>query len=412
MKKNKLMKLNYKLLAILSAGVVAGIVTGCNGSGGSSGSSSDTGQNWSIVGESGFASSSADIARIKVGNSGNTVIPYVAYTLPKSDSTFPGYVKKFNGSSWEFVGAAFAANVTSSALAVDNVNGTLIPYVAYQDLNNNGKLAVKRFDGASWVTVGDPTAVAGEIMGVGQATSININFDRRGRLLVAYEWYPLGSSNPMAPDGGHPSVISYDPQTNIWRTIGGELSEGTANAAAGYLAMKIAPDNIATLAYSNIGNRSNALYIQQLDLNVESATWGLVGTNFNPSPFVAIDVAEKNKVLAIYADLDTFGGASSLYTGGGNLVSLAPFSNGYIGTTPSTVLGADETPYVVFQGEKQKGVLKSYDANRNVWSVMASSPDEVANPQLTRDAAGNIYVLYSEPEKGGQLTVMKYTPNN
>lgn len=219
---------------------------------------------------------------------------------------------------------------------------------------------------------------------------------------MAYEWYPANSNNPWDM-AGHPEVITYNSNSNSWSKVG---NANIQDNAAAYVSMKISPDNVINLAYSNIGNYTGSLYLFNYNVNFPIG-WQVVGFNINPSPYINLNVASQNAVMVIYADIVNGGGANEISFGNG-LKRLANFANDNIGSTPSTVLSQNNVPYVAFLGTQNKGVLKSYSVESDSWSVVASSPSAIANPQLAVDSNNYIYVLYSEPQQQGKLTVAKY----
>ncbi len=92
-------------------------------------------------------------------------------------------VKKYNGTDWEYVGAAkfSAGDAEGMTIAVNNAG---IPYVAYQDAANSNVLAVKKFDGTNWVDVGT-NAIPGATTGMPY-----IKFDNNDVLHVAMRYFP------------------------------------------------------------------------------------------------------------------------------------------------------------------------------------------------------------------------------
>ena len=77
--------------------------------------------------------------------------PYMAF-MDGSNSAVS--VKKFNGSSWVYVGpplftGSFSPHID---LAFDPVSGE--PYMAFSDNGNSNKTSVMKFDGTNWVNVG------------------------------------------------------------------------------------------------------------------------------------------------------------------------------------------------------------------------------------------------------------------
>ena len=86
---------------------------------------------------------------------------------------------KFDGSSWVSVGnAGFSAGAASSVDLVFGGNGT--PYVAYADDDNGNKATVVKYEGSSWVSVGNTGFSSGTV------TFLSIALDGSGTPYVAY----------------------------------------------------------------------------------------------------------------------------------------------------------------------------------------------------------------------------------
>ena len=107
------------------------------------------GNYWVSVGSNDFSVSKASGISFQVDNG----TPYIAYSEWPNSGAGAGriIVKKFDGSSWVNVGDYVSSgNGSDPSLVI--FNGT--PYVAYTDVANSNRGAVKKFDGSSWVSVG------------------------------------------------------------------------------------------------------------------------------------------------------------------------------------------------------------------------------------------------------------------
>lgn len=112
------------------------------------------GTTWEAVGLEGFSRGRALYIKLAIDKKNN--IPYVAYKDMDKDGK--ATVKKLNGSTWVTVGSeGFTideANFISLAIDSDG-----IPYIAYIESENVepihlGEVTVKKFDGSIWETVG------------------------------------------------------------------------------------------------------------------------------------------------------------------------------------------------------------------------------------------------------------------
>jgi len=95
-------------------------------------------------------------------------VPFVAYM----DLDFNGKasVKKFNGTDWEYVGqSGFSTGVAYYSCLAFNPGGD--PFVGFKDYSTNNKVTVMKFDGNNWLPVGLPGFSAGAVNDVSLAIS-------------------------------------------------------------------------------------------------------------------------------------------------------------------------------------------------------------------------------------------------
>ncbi|MCW3120528.1 MAG: ancA 3 [Flavipsychrobacter sp.] len=82
-------------------------------------------------------------------------VPYISFT----DYNIAAHatVMKYDGTDWVVVGSPGFSFGTAfyTSLAMDTSGATPVPYVAYQDYDDNGKATVRKYDGTNWVTVGN-----------------------------------------------------------------------------------------------------------------------------------------------------------------------------------------------------------------------------------------------------------------
>jgi len=111
------------------------------------------GASWISVGPTSF-SATFSMTDIVFDASG---VPYVLSNYnPGLDYKIT--ILKFNGTAWAVLGVSYfnAGSVGAKAsLVMDNAS---VPYVAYQNANNNNITTVMKYNGTSWVTVGGATA--------------------------------------------------------------------------------------------------------------------------------------------------------------------------------------------------------------------------------------------------------------
>ncbi len=107
------------------------------------------GTSWSTLGTTGFTTAKASMLKMALYQ--NT--PYVAYYTSVSDGGANKIsVQKWNGTSWEFVGAEnFTLEMYYDFDIACGPDG--VPYLTY-DNNSNNKQRLLKFDGSNWVTIG------------------------------------------------------------------------------------------------------------------------------------------------------------------------------------------------------------------------------------------------------------------
>ena len=170
------------------------------------------GTTWVTVGASNFSSGAAEYQSLAFDSNN---VPYVAYSDGYFNNDNKTTVKKFNGTSWVTVGnEAFSqGEAYQQSLVLDSND---IPYVAYQDRANADKSTVMKFNGTAWVDVG---AVG---FSVGSVSSVNLALDNNDVLYIAYgdgratvqkfngtSWVPVGNTN-FSPNSARGQSLVFD----------------------------------------------------------------------------------------------------------------------------------------------------------------------------------------------------------
>ena len=86
--------------------------------------------------------------------------PYVAYADYRVNGK--ATVKRFNGSTWDYVGSQGFTNDVAGWLSIA-IDYTGTPYVVFRDCSLNYKATVMKYNGISWAYVGSPGMSAGEV---------------------------------------------------------------------------------------------------------------------------------------------------------------------------------------------------------------------------------------------------------
>lgn len=161
--------------------------------------------------------------------------PYIVYDTYAANTDNKISVKKFNGSSWVNVGNLnFSTEIYGSpSLAINSTNQ---PYVAFQEENNNRRLKVMRFHSNSWVNVGS----AGISSSGAGTVYIDLAFDASNNPYVAYE---------DVANGEKMRVKRY--VFNSWVDFG---IAGISSGVSAYPSLTFDNSNIAYLAYVDFTN--------------------------------------------------------------------------------------------------------------------------------------------------------------
>jgi len=202
------------------------------------------GNSWILVGKAGFSNTLSNAIKLAFAPDG---VPYVAF------QEYAITVMRYDGSSWVTVGdpdfSAGGVNHTSLAFAPD---GT--PYVAYQDSStvDGYKATVMKFDGTSWVTVGNAGFTSGQV----SYTSLAVSQDGTPYLAFVHEsnWYKA-------------TLMKFS--DGVWSEVGGP--GGFSAGLASNTSLAIAPDGTPFVAYPD--NSTNRLIV----MKYSNSSWIPVG---------------------------------------------------------------------------------------------------------------------------------------
>ncbi|HOD41231.1 MAG TPA: hypothetical protein PKL57_11800, partial [Candidatus Wallbacteria bacterium] len=267
-----------------------------------------------------------------------------------------------------------------------------VPYVSFEDQANSAKATVMKFDGANWVYVGSP----GFTSALAYLPSISI-YNDTPYVAFSFAYSPA-------------SVMKFD-GTN-WVYVG---SQGFSGVNPGYLSFYI-NNGIPYVAFGSApGSGSNKVVVMKFD----GTNWVYVGTpEFSPgsSPYTSLYVYNGTPYVA-YADYTSgqkisvmkFDGTSWVYVG-------SPlFSAGFVEFPSICVFNG--TPYVAYidVANSRKATVMAF--NGTSWTTVGtpgfSSP--VTDTTATAITAlemkvfnGKPFIAYSDVDKGGKISVMKF----
>ncbi len=214
--------------------------------------------------------------------------PYVAvaYSPTSYPAEFKATVKKYNGASWESVGEiGFSegdARIFRKSLAIDN-GGSL--YLAYRDGANDNKVTVMKYDESEWAVVGTPG------FSVGGASFISVVFDYSGTPYVAFNDEAFGEKA---------TVMKFNGAS--WEALGGY---GFSPGGVGYPSLQIDSSNNVFLAFGDGSIEGHPASLMKWS----GSTWTYVGSpGFSESGVFYTSLA-----------LDRYGRPYVAYSDGGSL---------------------------------------------------------------------------------------------
>lgn len=178
--------------------------------------------------------------------------PYVVYddcVLVGGSYVYRVLAKKFDGSSWVPVGSGIVSESSSNnaSLAIGSDN---LPYVAYRDNAQSGKLTVKKFDGTNWVLIGSAGFTSSTV------EKINLKLDSANHPVVGFK------DNGNA---GKATVMKFDGLS--WNAVG---TPGFSIGSISELVMDLKADRIA-VCYKDI----NGYNIKKLNISLSNASFTL-----------------------------------------------------------------------------------------------------------------------------------------
>jgi len=338
---------------------------------------------WSEVGNAGISAGTANYQSLAIDPYG---IPYVAYQdLTNNGKTT---VLKFDSGNWVTVGAAgfSAGSADYQSLAIDP-SGT--PYVAYRDGANSNQTTVMKFDGSTWVTVGTVGFSSGD------SRDHSLAIDASGTPYVAYRQTSIGSKA---------TVMKFD--GTAWVTVG---NAGFSLNSVFYTSLAINASGVPYVAYRD-GVAKKATVMK-----FNGTAWVTVGNasfSAGESGFHSLAIDSSNIPYVAYQDFGNNQKTSVMKYDGTAWVSVgtAGFSAGkaYL---QSLSIAPSGTPYVTYQdaGNSNKATVMKF--NGTAWETVGSaglSNGSTFYHSLAINASGIPYVVYQDQPNNNKTTVMKF----
>ena len=337
---------------------------------------------WEPVGGKDFVSTGG-WGTVNIAFSPTTNEPYIEYM----DWSKGGIaIKKFNGSGWETVGNAnFNSNGFEQASIAFGPESSEV-YVAYSD-GISHKATVRRYDGSQWVPVGNTNFTSSEAIGIKLAFSPSTK-----RPYIAYRNY-----------AGKITVQEYN--GSQWRTVGnaGFNSNGTYNTSFAF-----DPGNGQPyVAYSDWGN--GKITIKKFDgsqwITVGNANFNSIGTSYADLVFNP----KTNQPYIAYGDWS--GGEITVRRLEGsqwNPVGNVNFNNGKAFSIRLAFDPVSGQPYVAYNDEKNSHKVSVAKLDGSQWIPVGNSNfgfDLTYQVGIAFNPATNMpWVICND---GGGITVMK-----
>jgi hypothetical protein len=360
---------------------------------------------------------------------------YIAWDDYSSGEAAEIYVRRWNGSGWEEVGAGSASGSGISNDVWESTEPTIaissqgVPYVAWQNYDGAGstEIFVRRWNGNNW-----------EEVGVGSAGGGGISHDEDGS---------YSPSIAIAPDGmpyvawGYSVNGNWDDSEiyvrrwngNVWEEVGagsatgGGISNNEGDSRS--VSLAIAPngtpyvtwsdDSVASLNYEIYVRRWNGVSWEEAGTG--SANGGGISQNSGYSWTPSIAVASDNTVYITWRDGDTFdndiyvrrwNGSSWEEVGLGSAADGGISQHGGSSGYPDITVAPNGMPYVSWHGTNGSldGEIYVRRWNGNGWQevgIGSAMGGGISNnngdslvPSVVAVGDGTIYATWFDNEDG------------
>jgi len=303
--------------------------------------------------------------------------PYVAWA-DRSGGNYEIYVRRWNGSSWEEVGAGSASgggisdkrdssDYPSVAIAPD---GT--PYVAWEDFydgedprNGYTEIYVRRWNGSSWEEVGADSASGGGI-------SDNIGESRRPSLAIAPDGTPYIAWYDDSYYYDYYNIYVRRWNGSSWEEVGADSASGRGISnnwsTSKEPSLAIAPNGTPYVAWHDWGGGdAPEIYVRRWngssweEVGADSASGGGISNNSGNSWFPSVAIAPDGTPYVAWWD-DSSGGDSEIYVrrwngssweevGAGSASGGGISGNSGDSAYPSLAIAPDGMPYVAWHDD-------------------------------------------------------------
>ncbi|MGE0561720.1 MAG: T9SS type A sorting domain-containing protein [Flavobacteriales bacterium] len=334
---------------------------------------------WDIYGDS-ISISSSDYIKLSIDADNNIYILYK--DLNNNDRLA---VKKFNGNSWSDIGNGGISNGSPNNDYVIEFDSSNTPYIAYTDDSTNYKASVKKFDGTNWISVG-PAILTDSVAGY-----LYLKFDNMNTPYIGYVDHSLGKKQTVKKFDG-----------NNWTTVG---NAGFGNQSYEFC-FDVSDSNNLFVAYAD-ASLSNKATVMKFD----GINWVVVGSyGFTSGPIDRFDleIDSNNHPYIAFRDAMNNGRTSVMKYNGTNWQYVG---NPEIGPQTHNFcnLIIDNNGLInVFIGGTSSPVLAKYD--NITWNFVNDSPFLLAGTgildvAITKDKNNNLWIVYPDIYYFGNITV-------
>lgn len=306
--------------------------------------------------------------------------PYVFYSHDITSSVQKGSVKKYVAGSWVNVGSPdFTGAAKNLYITTDKYQ---VPYVLYT--SNAGTPVVMKFDGTSWIMVGDTS------FSIHLSTKPILRFDNLGTPYLAY-----------TDNANFFSVILKKLSGNVWVSVGNLGS--TITNGGNCFSIAFGPTNNPYLCYETYS--SYVITVKKFD----GSNWVTVGSGgVSPTGFAPDIIFRKDGIPFV----NTIGINSSkiFWFDGTNWNNIALDSNfnsvkgfAFVSDTVLVVPARNSIKY------DNKILIQKYV--NNTWQNIGPYgfvPSTATNVSLAIDENETPYVAFDDGDSSGRLSVMKY----
>jgi hypothetical protein len=314
--------------------------------------------NGGISNNSGFS----DRPSLAVGANGT---PYIAW-YDDSSGNSEIYVRRWNGNSWEEVGAGSATgggisnNSGNSLYPSVAINSDNTPYVAWFDNDaGDNEIYVRHWNGSSWEEVGAGSASGGGISNnSGNSYDPSMAITAGGTPYVAWEDH----------SGGDSEIYVRRWNGSNWEEVGGGSATGGGisnnNGTSFYSSVAIAPDDTPYVAWQDDSGGNLEIYARHWngssweEVGTGSASGGGISNNAGDSRIPSASISPGGIPYISWHDNTSgnneiyvlrWNGSSWEEAGAGSASGGGISNNAGLSESSSLAIGEDDTPYVTWQ---------------------------------------------------------------